>query len=443
MCNEDRSLKVRLVSTTVNWVKYSVKASPSGPTPIFFSVFLPFAASYYLSYFFRTINALVSSRLTADFDLGARSLGLLTSVFFLSAFFQVPIGVLVDRHGTRRVQSGLLLVAAFGAAVFSLGSEVWVLVLGRALVGLGAGAAVFIGFKAIATWYPPERLALMNGCYVMVGALGAVTATAPAEALLTTIGWRGLFETFAFVTAICAAITFTVVPDRAKNQPEPRTSNLRAILRDIRLWRLAPLSTMCISTAWAFQGLWAAPWMEDVENLDRPAIVRHLFIMAVALSLGSLALGAGAHLLRKRGVRAQDFLLMVTGLFVAAELALILAVPTSSYLLWAIIASLGGASVLTYAILPEFFPTNMIGQANAVLSSCHIAGAFFLQYTTGFVVNLWAGHGGHYPPIAYRMAFALIVVLQIAAAVWFAIPIVRARRDAGAKMSLRASSSNA
>ena len=431
------------MSTTINSLKHSVRVSPSGSASIFFLVFIPFAASYYLSYFFRTINALVSSKLTTDFDLSARSLGFLTSVFFLSAFFQVPIGVLVDRHGPRRVQSCLLLVAAIGAAVFSSANAVWVLVLGRALVGLGAGAAVFVGFKAIATWYPRERLALMNGCYVMVGALGAVTATAPAEMILTWIGWRGLFETFALVTVICAAFTFFVVPDEATGRPAPTTSNLRAILRDIRLWRLAPLSTMCISTAWAFQGLWAAPWMEDVENLDRPAIVRHLFIMAVALSLGSLALGAGAHLLRKRGVRAQDFLLMVTGLFVAAELALILAVPTSSYLLWAIIASLGGASVLTYAILPEFFPTNMIGQANAVLSSCHIAGAFFLQYTTGFVVNLWAGHGGHYPPIAYRMAFALIVVLQIAAAVWFALPIVRARRDAGAKMSLRASSSNA
>jgi MFS family permease len=438
--SKQHGLFARQINTAANWLSCLDRAPLAGSARIFFSVFLPFAASYYLSYFFRTINALVSSRLTADFDLSARNLGLLTSVFFLSAFFQVPIGVLVDRHGTRRVQSGLLLVAAFGAAVFSLGSEVWVLVLGRALVGLGAGAAVFVGFKAIATWYPPERLALMNGCYVMVGALGAVTATAPAEALMTSIGWRGLFETFAFVTAICAAITFVIVPDRAK---KPTTSNLRAILRDIRLWRLAPLSTMCISTAWAFQGLWAAPWMEDVEKLDRPAIVRHLFVMAVALSLGSLALGAGAHLLRKRGVRAQDFLLMVTGLFLAAELALILAVPTSSYLLWAIIASLGGASVLTYAILPELFPMNMIGQANAVLSSCHIAGAFFLQCATGFVVNLWTGHGGHYPPLAYRAAFALIVILQIAAIIWFAYPAIRARRDASAKMSFRANSSNA
>jgi MFS family permease len=221
-------LFARQTNATVNWFKHSGKAPLSGPTRIFFSVFVPFAASYYLSYFFRTINALISSRLVADFDLGARSLGLLTSVFFLSAFFQVPIGVLVDRHGPRRAQSGLLLVAAIGAAAFSLGRAVWVLVLARALIGLGAGAAVVVGFKAISTWYPRERLALMNGCFVMVGALGAVMATAPAEMLLTSIGWRGLFEAFAFATVICAAMTFFIVPDETNSLPAPTKSHLPA-----------------------------------------------------------------------------------------------------------------------------------------------------------------------------------------------------------------------
>jgi MFS family permease len=409
------------------------KAGLSGPARILLSVFLPFAASDYLSYFFRTINALISSRLIVDLNLDAQSLGLLTSVFFVSAVFQVPIGVLVDRYGARRVQGALLLVAAIGAATFSLGSAVWVLVLGRALVGLGAGAAVVVGFKAIATWYPREQLALMNGCFVMVGALGAVTATTPAEILLISVGWRRLFKAFAFATVICAATISFVVPDGTNRYPATTTTNLKAVLSDIRLWRLAPLSTMCIASAWALQGLWAARWMEDVENLDRPTIVQHLFVMAMALSLGSLALGAGAHFFRKRGGHAQDFLLMAAGLFVAAELALILIVPPSSYILWAIVASLGGASVLTYAILAEFFPTNVIGQANAVLSSCHIAGAFFLQYAIGFVVSLWTGHGGHYPPFAYRAAFALIVILQIAAAIWFASPFNRAPRSAFAK----------
>jgi len=414
-------------------ISHTGEASLAQPASIFFSVFVPFAASYYLSYFFRTINALISSELVAEFDLGARSLGLLTSVFFLSAFFQVPVGVLVDRVGLRRVQSALLLIAAIGAAMFSFGTAVWILILARALVGLGAGAAVIVGFKAIATWYPREKLVLMNGCFVMIGSLGAVMATAPAEMLLVSMGWRGLFQAFALATVVCAAAIFILVPNEDRLSTTTQL-NLRTVLTDRRLWRLAPLSTMCISSAWVLQGLWAAPWMEDVENLSRPAIVSHLFVMAIALSIGSLALGAGAHLLRKRGVRAQDFMLMVAGLFVIAELALILGSPASSYLLWAIVASLGGASVLTYAILPSFFSTNMIGQANAVLSTCHIAGAFFLQCVTGFVVNLWTGHGGHYPPVAYRAAFALIVILQIAAIIWFAYPAIRARRSAIAKM---------
>ena len=75
-------------------------------------VFLPFAAGYYLSYLFRTITALISAQLTAEFSLGAAGLGLLTSVYFLTfAAAQLPIGVLLDRYGPRQVQSALLLMA--------------------------------------------------------------------------------------------------------------------------------------------------------------------------------------------------------------------------------------------------------------------------------------------------------------------------------------------
>ena len=110
--------------------------------PILF-VFLPFAAGYYLSYLFRTINALISAQLTAELSLGAAGLGLLTSVYFLTfAAVQLPIGVLLDRYGPRLVQSALLLIAAAGAALFGLAHAFVPLVLGRALIGLGVAAAL-------------------------------------------------------------------------------------------------------------------------------------------------------------------------------------------------------------------------------------------------------------------------------------------------------------
>ena len=69
-------------------------------------VLLPFAAGYYLSYLFRTINALIAADLTAELGLGAADLGLLTSVYFLVfAAAQLPFGVLLDRHGPRTIQS--------------------------------------------------------------------------------------------------------------------------------------------------------------------------------------------------------------------------------------------------------------------------------------------------------------------------------------------------
>src|SRR2546421_575651 len=80
------------------------------------AVFLPFAAGYYLSFLFRTINASISPALASEFGLDAAKTGLLASVYFLVfAGVQIPIGVLLDRYGPRRVQSVLLVMAAGGA----------------------------------------------------------------------------------------------------------------------------------------------------------------------------------------------------------------------------------------------------------------------------------------------------------------------------------------
>ena len=157
-------------------------------------VLLPFAAGYYLSYLFRTINALIAADLAAELGLSAADLGLLTSIYFLVfAAAQIPFGILLDRHGPRSLQSSLLLLAGAGALVFALADNLVGLLLGRALIGVGVALALMAGFKAIVLWFPAERLALANGWFVMLGALGAVTATAPADVIVANVGWRGLF----------------------------------------------------------------------------------------------------------------------------------------------------------------------------------------------------------------------------------------------------------
>ena len=385
-------------------------------------VVLPFAAGYYLSYLFRTVNALISSRIVADLGLGAAELGFLTSVYFLTfAAMQVPLGILLDHYGPRRVQSVLLLVAAIGAYLFGMAHGFWLLVLGRGLIGLGVAGALIAGLKAIVFWFPKERIPLVNGFYVMLGALGAVTATAPAELLLAWTDWRGLFALLAIMTAGCAFGIFFVVPDTKKTSAQQTIgfTGLKIVFCDPRFWRLAPLSATCIGTAWALQGLWAAPFMADVERLPHPAVVDHLFVMAVALSLGALLLGICSDRLR-RNFSPKIILATAGTVFVAAELLLIARAPIPSFALWAIIAGVGAATVLSYAILAEYYPKEIAGQANGALNLFHIGGAFVFQSAFGLILEEWPSSGGHYPLAAYETALGLLITLQIAALVWFA-----------------------
>jgi predicted MFS family arabinose efflux permease len=203
-------------------------------------------------------------------------------------------------------------------------------VLARALIGLGVAAALTAGVKAIVLWFPKERVALVNGYLMMLGTLGAVTATAPAELLLAWTGWRGLFGLLALATAATAVLIYFAVPEAgsatsALNGSEP--ASLRTVYSDPRFWRLAPISATCAGTAWALQGLWAAPWLTDVEGIDRAGVIRHLFIMALALTIGALLLGAAADRLSRRRIGPQTQLAVVTSVFIAAQLALILRLP--------------------------------------------------------------------------------------------------------------------
>jgi MFS family permease len=389
---------------------------------LFALVLLPFAAGYYLSYVFRTINALIAGRLTTDLSLGAADLGLLTSVYFLAmAAVQLPLGVLLDRYGPRRVQSTCLLVSAIGAAVFAWSDGLSGLMLGRALIGVGVATALMAGLKAIVLWFPKDRIAFANGGVVMLGALGAVTATLPAEPLVEALGWRGLFELLTGATLFVAALMLLAVPEPARRSGASRFTpvRLRDIYGDLRFLRLAPLSTMCIGTAWSLQGLWAAPWLQHAEGFGRDVIVRHLFVMGLALSLGAMLLGWGADRLRRQGVSRESFYAVVAMLFIAAQLAIILRLPIPTYLPWAIIASVGAATVLSFALLPEYFPKEMSARANSALNILHLSGAFVLQYLTGLIVSLWPTEAGHAPATAYEVAFGCPVVLQLVALLWF------------------------
>lgn len=387
-------------------------------------VLLPFAAGYFLSYLFRTVNAVIAADLMTELNLSAADLGLLTSVYFLVfAAVQLPLGALLDRFGPGLVQSVLMLFASAGALIFSSADGLVGLVIGRGLIGLGVAVALMAGVKAVGMWFPPERLALATGWLVTLGALGAVTATGPTELVVQHIGWRGLFVVLAGLSAIAALVVLFAAPESAAGPASLRaTVNFSAIYGDARFWRIAPLSALGVGTSWSLQGLWASPWLRDVDGLERAAIVDLLAVMALAVCVSALLLGATADRLRRIGVKTESLLVSMLGLSMLAQVALVLRWPLPPVLPWTIIAAAGAATVLSFALMDEYFPKAISGRANGALNLLHVGGAFVLQSGIGLIIGRWAQTAGGYPAEAHQAAMATPLILQLAAVAWFAMP---------------------
>src|SRR5262245_26653396 len=94
---------------------------------------------------------------------------------------------------------------------------------------------------------------------------------------------------------------------------------------------------------------------------------------------------------------------------------------------WPSVAVIRITSSADTAVLAEFFSKEITGRANGALNVFHFGAAFVIQYIIGVVVARWPGQDGHYPAVAYQVAFGLILALQASALAWFAFSRVRTR----------------
>ena len=270
----------------------------------FLRVCLPFLAGYFVSYLYRSINAIIGPELAREFGLSAAALGLLSGIYFFAfALFQLPLGVLLDRYGPRRVNSALLAVAAAGGLWFALAQSATELTLARAVIGLGVSGGLMASFSAFALWYPAERLPGLNGIAFASGMLGAIVATVPLELVLRHVTWREVFYGVVALNLAVCLLLFLVVPEKAGTQRAPslaqQLKEFAAVATDPAFWRVALCMSASQFAAVSLGTLWVATWLRDVAGYSQAEVARALLAFSIAMIAGYIGFGRAA------GVRAR------------------------------------------------------------------------------------------------------------------------------------------
>ena len=397
-------------------------------------IFLPFALGYFLSYLYRTVNAVIAPNLAADIGVDPSGLGLLTAAYFIAfASSQLPLGVLLDRFGSRRIEALLLLFAATGAFVFSRSETLTGLVVGRAFIGFGVSACLMAAFKAFAMWFPAPQLPLINGIQMTSGGLGALSATAPVEFLLGLMGWRAVFLILALVTLVVALIVFLVVPDKQETKPpdslREQMAGIKEVFTSPVFWRIAPWATLSQAAYLAIQGLWSGPWLRDAAGYDRAEIAQVLLLVAVAMTAGYLLLGIVANRLSQAGWSPLTVAALGMLVFMLVQAWIVSGRAANARLVWMLFGFFGTSGILCYADLSQRFASRLAGRVNTGLNLLVFIVAFTAQWGIGAVIDIWPSTRTGYAVVGYQAGFGLMLGLQSMAVVWFLLSGWRMRPD--------------
>jgi MFS family permease len=389
-----------------------------GFNAIFATVFLPFAFGHYVSFIFRSVNAVLAPYLVADLRLSAVQLGLISSAYFFSfALAQLPVGLALDRFGSKRVQLTLLGIAGVGSLLFAFGQDFTSLLVARILIGLGLSACFMSSIKAISYWIESRSLPSIHGYLLAVGGLGAMSSTLPVEWILHFINWRTLFVILAAITITVAVVILLLVPQDPVEHRILKWPTLRSLLevyQDRAFRRTISLMLVPHTVAFGLQGLWLGQWLHDVGGLTTLQTARMLFIGMAAIVVGSLSVGRITEWAGRYGVKPIDVGGIGVALFVGIQcLAMMNIVPLLPALsiCFTLVGTIAG---LEYTIVAQSVPPALTGRAATCLNLLILFGAFLVQTGFGAILGAWGADGAHrYPPVAYQVAFGIAVLLQL------------------------------
>jgi type III secretion system YscQ/HrcQ family protein len=381
--------------------------------------FLPLAFGYFLSVLFQSIDPLIADDLMTDLAIGKGTLGMLTAAFPVAfAVCLLPSGIAIDRLGSRAVQSLMMAVTALGAMIFSVSTGSFGLMMGRALLGAGAAAALLAAMKAIVTWFPRERLGLVIGGLITVAGIGALVMANPAALIVQAYGWRALFMLLAALAMLCAILTVLLVPTSATviDDVPDEDRGLPFVLRDPIFRRFAPLAAIGVGTVWAIQGQWIAGWLATVSGVRLTAIITYITLIAVGQAAGALVWGALADWAARIGLSAAKVFAGAVALGVCLQVAAVGGIGLPSSIVWGALVS-GAATMLPFVVLLAHFPQVYAARACASVGLLQYVATLFIQWAVGGVVA-----SGQTSATAYAMAFMVPIALQLAALAWLLFP---------------------
>jgi MFS family permease len=381
-------------------------------------VWLVGLVAYVMAVFNRTSFGVAVIPAAERFHASASDLASFTVVqLIVYAGLQVPVGVLLDRIGPRRLVLGGAVLMTLGQLGLAFSTSVSTALLMRVLIGAGDAVTFVSVLRVVNDVFPGRVIPVMTQMTGIVGQLGAVLSAIPFAAAVGT-GWTRSFVAMAVLGALVTVLVLVAmrVPDTGPRRaigPAEAWQQIRGAWRHpgTRLGLWTHFTTQFSQTVFAL--LWGFPFLISGQGQPRSVASALLALNVAAGVLVSPLLG---RLVARYPLR-RSWLVMTVTLACVAGWTLVIAWPGRAPL-WALvvlvvaIAAGGPGSMIGFDFARTFNPSERLGTATGIVNVGGFAASLVLMYVMGVVLDLLTpGHGSDYSLSAFKWAFSVQYLL--------------------------------
>lgn len=403
------------------------------------------AVSVYLLAVFHRSSLSVAGLIAADrFDISASQLSTFTMVQLLVyAAMQIPVGLMLDRFGPRRMLLVGLTVLTVAQLGFAFAGTYQTGIISRVFVGVG-DAMVFISvLRLVSAWFSPLRIPVITQLTGLTGQLGAVTAAVPMTLAFQRFGWTETYGVAAAIGVVLGAWLYLVVRDTPERRvvSGPRIS-ARAVVDALRVsWR-QPGTRLAFWTHFSLQYgatvlalLWGFPFFVRGQGLSPTTAGILLTVLTAATMVSGPFIGV---LVGRRPFHRSTMVLVILGALVTAWTAVLAwPGPAPLWLLVLLVCTLGvggPGSMVAFDFARTFNPPERLGSATGIVNQGGFIASLLAIVSIGVVLDvLTPGTSSNYSPSSFTWAMCVQYVL------WGigATQIVRYRRKARTDLAAR------
>lgn len=233
------------------------------------SIWMIASVFYAYQYILRVLPNIMLDDITNQFHIGAATFGQFSGLYYLGySAMHLPIGILLDRYGPKRVLPICILLTVVGLSPL-LFSTFWVYpIVGRIMIGIGSSAAILGVFKVIRMIFQEKQFTKMLSFSVTIGLIGAIWGGGPVEYLKTVMGYHAVIWMFSIMGAALAAATYWVIPNIKRKQKETTLSGIKHVLTNKKVIFSCIFAGLMVGPLEGFADVWASSYLRLNYHFD-------------------------------------------------------------------------------------------------------------------------------------------------------------------------------